>query len=231
MLDHAFETLQTYNWGDDPAAVRPIDEAIVATQHQAAGRRELEDRLIAVLQSDATRNGKDFVCRKLKVIGTAACVPALAALLNDANHAHMARYALESIPDAAAGKALRDALPQLNGQLKIGVIGSLGVRRDEPCVPTLAALVSGDDGAVAESAAHALAAIRTSAAAMVLATTTPHPAAMHAVTDASLACAESLIASGDKVTALIIYQRLAKGELPKHVKLAATRGMLACAGT
>ena len=35
---------------------------------------------------------------------------------------------------------------------------------------------------------------------------------------------------GDKVSALSIYKRLAKGQQPKHVRLAATRGMLACAG-
>ena len=236
MLDKAFETLDTYTWGDDLGALSPIDEAIVATQHHATGRRDLESRMIEVLTSDATRNGKDFVCRKLKVIGTRRSVPALAALLSDANHSHMARYALESIPNPAAGKALLDALPMLTGPLKIGVIGSLGVRgalrlpQGKPCVPALAALLSDDDALIAVSAAESLAAIRSAAAAKALAHAEPNRAAARAVTDASLACAESLLAAGDKGAALAIYKRLSKGEPAKHVKLAATRGMLACAG-
>ena len=231
MLDQAFQALQNYQWGDDRGALDPIDEAIVATQHHAAGRKDLEDRMIGVLKSDATRNGKDYVCRKLKVIGTKASVPALAAMLSDADHAHMARYALESMPNSAAGKALRDALPKLTGELKIGVIGSLGVRQDQQSVPALAALVADGDAAVAKSAARALAAIRTAEAAQRLANVEPNPAAAHAATDASLACAESLLAAGEKASALIIYKRIAQGKPPKHVKLAATRGMLACAGT
>ena len=231
MLDQAFEKLQNYQWGDDRAALDPIDEAIVATQHHAAGREDLEDRMIRVLKSDATRNGKDYVCRKLKVIGTEASVPALAAMLSDPDHAHMARYALESQPHPAAGKALRNALPNLTGKLKIGVIGSLGVRQDQQSVPTLAKLVADDDAAIAKSAARALAAIRTAEAANLLANIEPNPEAAQAATDALLACAESLLAAGDKANALMIYKRIAQGNPAKHVKLAATRGMLACAGT
>jgi len=229
MVDKAFETLQSYDWGDDRGALQPIDDALVATQHHAAGRKDLEDRLIAVLQSNATRNGKDFVCRKLKVIGTEASVPALAAMLSDANHTHMARYALESMPSAAAGRALREALPKLTGDARVGVIGSLGVRQDESCVAALASLLGDEDGLTAISAARALAAIRTAEAAKALASAKPHRAAPRAIADASLACAETLLAAGNKIAALAIYKRLSKYDPPKLVKIAATRGMLACA--
>jgi HEAT repeat protein len=151
-------------------------------------------------------------------------------MLDDENHAHMARYALESMPNDAAGQALRDALPKLTGKLQIGVMGSLGVRQDDKSVPALAVLVGDPDAMVAKSAARALGAIRTPAAAKALASGSPDSAAAEAVVDASLACAESLLVAGDKAHALSIYQRLAHGDPAKHVKLAATRGMLACAG-
>jgi hypothetical protein len=48
--------------------------------------------------------------------------------------------------------------------------------------------------------------------------------------DASLACAEQLLKSGNPAAALTIYKRIATSKPPKHVQLAATRGMLACAG-
>jgi hypothetical protein len=48
--------------------------------------------------------------------------------------------------------------------------------------------------------------------------------------DASLACAEELLSAGGKGAALKIYKQIAVQEQPKHVRLAATRGVLACAG-
>ena len=48
------------------------------------------------------------------------------------------------------------------------------------------------------------------------------------LTDASLACAEALLADGKKAEALAIYKGFASDDQPKHVRLAATRGMLAC---
>jgi HEAT repeat protein len=230
MLDQAFDALRTCDWGDDLSPLNPIDEAIIATQNDTAGRRDLENRLIAVLTGDATRDGKDIACRKLRIVGTEASVAALAALLDDENHAHMARYALESMPNDAAGAALRDALPKLQGKLKVGAISSLGVRQDQQSVPAFVALVADNDALVATAAAHALAAIRTREAAQALAGAKPNPAAASAATDALLACAESMLAAGDKATALTIYQRVSKDDSPKYVKLAATRGMLACAG-
>ena len=44
-----------------------------------------------------------------------------------------------------------------------------------------------------------------------------------ATTDASLACAETLLANGKKAEALAIYKGFASGDQPKHVRLAATR--------
>ena len=229
MLDQAFEALKAFDWGTDRKALNPIDEAIVTTYGDAAAREELETRLAAVLQTDVSRDAKDFVCRKLMVIGTAASVPALAELLPQQEHSHMARYALERIPASEAALAMRDALPKLNAALKVGVIGSLGVRQDADSVPALAALLSDGDAAVAQSAAHALGAIGTPEAAKSLAASKPSSAQVRAAaTDASLACAEALLAAGKKAQALAIYNGLASGDQPKHVILAATRGKLAC---
>jgi HEAT repeat protein len=231
MLDQAFDALKTYDWGMDPKVLNPIDEAVVATHGDDAARGELESRLAAVLKTDVSRDAKDFVCRKLRVIGTAASVPTLAALLADAELSHMARYALERIPAPEAAQAMRDALPTLDDELKVGVMGSLGVRQDAASVPLLAKQLSNANTAVARSAALALGAIRDSAAADALAGGQADNGEVRmAVTDASLACAESLLAEGKKIDAMKIYKRFVGEDQPKHVRVAATRGMLACAG-
>jgi hypothetical protein len=231
MLDQAFEALKTYDWGTDRKALDPIDEAVVATHGDAAARAKLETRLAAQLKTGVSRDAKDFVCRKLMFIGTAASVPTLAELLPQAENSHMARYALERIPAREAAAALRDALPKLSGKLKIGVIGSLGVRKDRASVPALAALLTDSDPAIVRAAALALGDIGTRKAAEALATAKPSGVeAKRATADASLECAETLLSRGRKALALAVYKQLAKPDQPKHVRLAATRGMLACAG-
>lgn len=228
MLDKAFEALKTYDWGQDPKVLSPIDEAIVATHGDAAKRKGLEEKLAAALKTELSLDAKQVVCRYLTVVGTAACVPTLAALLADKELSHMARYALERIPAPEAAAALRDAIPDLPGALKVGVVSSLGARDDEASVPALAALLAEEDAAVARAAAQALGAIRSAEAAKVLGSVKASEKAQSAVTDASLACAEALLAAGKNTDALSIYKGLVSSP-QKHVKLAATRGMLACA--
>ncbi len=227
MLDQAFEALKTYNWGADVKALDPISEAVVKTHGDEKGRLDLENRLAAVLTSGASRDAKDYVCRQLVVAGSKASVPTLAGLLSDKELSHMARYALERNQAAEAGQALRDALPKASGAIKIGVISSLGVRKDAESVSALGKLLGDSDAAVARAAAHALGDIRTPEAAKALSEAKPAAEAKLAVADARLACAESMLAHGKKAEALAVYKSLSGQDQPKQVRLAATRGMLA----
>lgn len=207
----------------------PIDEAIVATHGDVGKRKELEGRLVAALTPDLPLDATQFVCRKLMLIGTSAAVPTLAAMLADKQRSHMARYALERITGSEAAAALREAIPKLAGALKAGMISSLGSRQDAASVAALGALLQDSDTVVARAAAQALGAIRSPEAAKAMAGSKPAAEVKPAVVDASFACAESLLAAGKNAEALSIYKGLAAGDPPKHVKLAATRGMLACA--
>ncbi len=231
-LDKAFEALKTYDWGTDRKKMDPIDDAVVATYGDAAARKALEKRLAAVLGSGALRSAKDYVCRTLKTMGTAESVPALAALLPDKDLSHMARYALERIPAPEAAAAMRSALPGLTGKLKAGVIGSLGVRRDEASVSAVAGALGDADAAVASAAACALGDIGTPEAAKALAQAAkgaPEGVKL-AVADGCLVCAEQLLADGKKAEAVALYKSLGGEDQPKQVRLAATRGLLSAAG-
>jgi HEAT repeat protein len=229
-IDKAFEALKTYQWGTDRKVLAPIDDAIPETHDDAAARKELETRLAAVLSTGLSRAAKDFACRKLMVIGTAASVSALASLLNDNDLSHMARYALERIEAPEAAQALRDALPSLKGTLKIGVIGSLGVRRDSAAIAVLTAALADADVAVATAAATALGDIGTEQAVESLSQATASAGVKPAVLDAMLASAERLLADGKKAAALGVYKQLLKDNPPKNVRLAATRGLLLVGG-
>ena len=231
-VEKAFEALETFAWGVDRDTLKPIDEAALATRGEAAGRKELESKLVEVLQSDAPRAAKGFAFRKLTIIGTAACVPSVAALLPDKDLSHMARYALERIPAPEAAQAMREALPKVDGELKVGVIGSLGVCGDAASVGAIASALSDSEAVVAVAAARALSNIGTPEAVKALAEFAKKaPKAVKvAATDGCLVCADRLLADGKKDDAVAIYKSLAGAEQRQHVRMAAARGLLMAAG-
>jgi len=227
-LDKAFEALKTYDWGTDPNTVKAIDEAIITTHGDAAARKDLEGRLVLVLKSEAPRAAKDVACRALKTIGTANSVPVLATLLPDEKLSHMARYALERIAGPEAGQALRTALTKATGKLKVGIISSLGVRGEEASVTALQALLADGDAAVAQAAAHALGDIGSPTAAKALISAKAGDATKGAIADASMQCAEHLLAAKNKTAAKATYDKVLAGTPSKAVKTAATLGLQAC---
>jgi HEAT repeat protein len=228
-VDSAFDTLKTYDWGADRTALNPIDQAIIATEKDAAARKALEKRLVDTLSAGISRSAQDYVCRKLRVVGTAQSIKALAALLPAEETSHIARYALERIPDEKAVEAMRTALPKVSNKLKPGLIGSMGKRRDTKSIGALAKLLGDSDPQVARAAAQALALIGTPAAAKELSRFAKKaPANMRIpVADAHLICAEQLLADGKKSEAVALYKELQGQDQPAHVKVAAMKGMLA----
>lgn len=231
MLDKAFEALKSLDWGKDLKDLKPIDDAIAAAHKDEAAHRDLEKRLIEVLKSDATVDAKGYACRKLLIVGTAESAEPLAKLLTDKDLSHMARFALEGIPAPKAGQVLRDALAKTSGPLKVGVISSLGGRGDTESVEALGKLLGDSDAMVAKAAAKALGAIRGADAAKALADAKSDNAEVSPyITDARLACAEALLADGKKAEAMTIYKSLGGEGQPKHVQLAAKRGLLAAVG-
>jgi HEAT repeat protein len=230
-FETAFETLKTYDWAADRGLLKPIDDAVAKSYGKPDQQKELSAKLSAVLGTDAKDAGKDYVCRKLSLIGSAANVPAISPLLTNETLSHMARYALERIPAPEAVAAMRDALPKVSGILKQGVINSLGVRRDAQSTTALVALLADKDTGVAGAAVAALGNIGTPEAAKALgAFQAKAPKELTIIAaDAYLTCAERLLADGKKMGAMMIYKALSKSKT-KNVRLAAIRGLLAAAG-
>ena len=230
MLDTAFEALKKFDWGSDLAALNPIEDAAIAAHEKPEVGKDLESRLVAALQSELSLDAQEYVCRKLAMVGTAAAVPSLAVLLVKQEISHMARFAVERIPAPEAGQVLRDALPKVSGAVKIGVISSLGARRDAAAVAALGSLLKDSDPAIARAAALALGTIGNveSAAALQLAQQASSGNPLTLI-DALLSCAEALLASNKPAEASAIYKSFEQVGQPRLVRLAAARGLLACA--
>ncbi len=186
-----------------------------------------EDALLAVLASQAPVKAKADACRQLGLIGTAKAVPALAALLGDEQLSHMARYALEPIPDKAVDAALRSALVTLKGRALAGVIGSIGVRRDTAATSSLGTLLKAENADVAQAAARSLGMLGTVEAAEHLRKALPDASAENrlAFCEGLLRCAEALAAGGRRTEAAAIYDGLrGLDKAPHQVLTAALRG-------
>ncbi len=80
-----------------------------------------EDKLIAILKSDAPLKEKTDACRELARVGTRQAVPVLAPLLADEQLSHMARFALEPIADPSVDAVLREALAKVQGRSLVGL--------------------------------------------------------------------------------------------------------------
>ncbi len=200
-----------------------------STLAQTVAPKQDEARLIAVVQSqDAPHKDKVDACRQLAIIGGKDSIAPLAALLGDEKLSHMARYALEPNPDPAVDAALRDALGKVKGGPLVGVIGSLGVRRDAKAVPALARLLNDADAVVARAAARALGKIGNAEAATALRKAVPNVSADRKVDfcEGLFRCAESLAVDGQRRQAVAIYDDLRKLDAPHQVRAGALRGAI-----
>lgn len=225
-VEDPFQTLAAWDYGHSRQPLAQIEALI--RQTAPADRQKIETRLLEVLKSDQTPPAaKRYICRWLAVVGSDACVPAVAALLADPDLAHPARMALESLAAPAAATALRDSLATLRGDRLLGVLSSVGARRDPLAVDALARLTSADDASVACGAMVALGQIGTDHAARVLSGLQPPAALRTAQAEALVSAAHRLASSDKRDAAADIYQRLEDPSLPRPIRVAALKGLLA----
>lgn len=216
-----------------PAPATPVRRAPRNAPPQFQAERLLKmdaAGLIAVLKNPkSTEFEKAKACQFLASKGGADAVPALAALLTDPKLSHYGRYGLEPNPDPSAGDALRAALPRVKGGLLVGVVNSLGARKDVKAVAPLAKLLSGADAEAARAAAWALGQISGPEAAKALqdGLARTKGSVQEAVADGCLRCAEGLLAQGQRDRALALYSALTGPAIPKPARLAAMHGIIA----
>jgi len=225
-FDEALQQLKTYDYGQDDKPLRAIERMAVRQAAGAAARTDIAARLGAVLAApDVAHAAKVFVCQQLAVVGTQAQVPLLAKMLDDPQTAEIARWTLDAIPGEAASAALRAALSRLNGSVLIGAVNSLGLRRDEPAVAPLTALLAHADPGVAATAAEALGKIATGDAAAALLSATVAPQVQIRLHDARLQCAERRAAAGDGAAAEKIYEAIWASDAPPPRRVGALVGL------
>jgi HEAT repeat protein/type 1 glutamine amidotransferase len=234
-LEELLAAVAKYEYGKSRRPLSELDDHVRTASDSPNKLKQIEEQFIDLLKSDATDAGKQYICRKLSIIGTEESVPVLAAMLtqeatSEMEPADMARYALERIPSPAAGNALLEALAGTSGKVKVGIINSLGQRRDEQAVQELGKLLRDPDKEIVKASLSALGGIGGGEAARLLRSSEPAVLAeLHLLwADAFLKCAGMLLADGDLKSAATIYNSLyIRKTDPVHVRIAGLRGLAA----
>ncbi|MHC4194613.1 MAG: HEAT repeat domain-containing protein [Planctomycetota bacterium] len=231
-LEESLAAITGYKFGQSRIHLINVSDMLTQLSSSPDSTAKAEKRLLDFLKSDATIDAKEFICRQLSLIGTKKSVPTLADMLKDPAVADMARYALERIPGSAVDKALRQALTKTTAKERIGIINTLGRRRDRKSVATIAKLIEEPDMETAIAAVNALGRIADSRAVKALAkakNSTKGELRLR-VLDAYLGCAESFADSGSVKKARTIYEQLYESSEPDAIRAAALKGLVLTSG-
>ena len=233
MLADAFEALKKYDWGTDHGRARADRRRGRRPSRQCERRaRKSKANLLAALKGELFAR-----CPRLRLPqvddrrhgGIGADVGGIARRTSDRRTWRVMRWSgstprRRERPCATPSK-------QLSGKLKIGVITSLGTRRDGEAVAALAGLLGDSDRGVSRAAALALGTIGTSEAAAALQKARQSGIGdKQAVIDGLLNCAESMLHDGKRANAQAIYESMSGEGNQRLIRLAATRRPLGLRG-
>ncbi|MFC2124820.1 HEAT repeat domain-containing protein [Bacteroidota bacterium] len=219
------EILSVYNFGDSRAWLNDFQDLLRRIHKNPEIYPEIEDLMIEFLQSDATMEGKQYICKQIGLIGSKQSVPVLSKMLLDISAFNMALLALEPINDKEVDKALIKALSKTKGITKTGIINSLGVRKTPEAVNPLSKLIFDKDHLISSSSIAALGKIGNMQASISLGT-----AYQKAEIPLKWSISDAWLKSADNISSYEetypIYAEVYKDNPPVSIKTAALNGLI-----
>ena len=206
-----------------------VAASLVLSSTRAASPDPAKTReLLLIVQSSAELAERARALQQLALVANSEAIPALTPLLADAQLGQYARDVLELMPDARAGDALREAAARLQGNALVGVINSLGVRREPKSVDLLTRLARDPKSVAAAPALLALGRIGTGEAGRVLEETFGRgPVELRApAAEALLLVAERDLTASNRPAAQRIYDSVRAANVPLALKTSALRGAI-----
>ncbi len=191
-----------------------------------------EQMMAEFLRSDASRAGKQIICRELGMIGSELSVPVLSDMLRDPDMGGTALLALGKIPGKSADEALRDALQYTGKQTKIAVIHSIADRKDEQAIGHLRGFVHDPDHEIAGAAIAALGGMGSPEGAVILEALflQSDGELKWKAADSWLNCADHFLQHDDAKMAGRIYKQVYDAAPPPSLKHAALQGQFLTSG-
>ena len=192
-----------------------------------------EAELIAILKSDGPPADKAMACKRLAIYGSEKCVLDVGKLLKDEQLSSWARITLEAIPGKASNQVLRTESESVKGRLLVGILNSIGVRRDVESVDLLSKYVMDSDTSVASAAAVALGRIGNPASTEVLKQSIAKVGddVRSAVAEGLVLSAERSMLEGKLSIAIEVYDLVRGSKVAQQRVVEATRGAILCRKT
>lgn len=247
----AVHSSEPLSQNDRTSSREPSVASEQAVQHSLASPQtasEVEDKLLAAIQSELPVTPKTILFQQLQLVATPRAVPVLAAMLSDTNLSHGARSVLEVLPGQVPNTALSRALNETRKNQLIGIIGTLGNRRGRDTVTALVPLLTNSEVQVVTATVSALGKIAsddalaalkgvacaieppllaTGAKEIPLAPRVRYRLNMGVVLDALLECSETMSQQGRTNAAAQICAQLAASEVAPWPGRVAAIGALA----
>ncbi|HSV98839.1 MAG TPA: HEAT repeat domain-containing protein [Sedimentisphaerales bacterium] len=226
------DRIRNYRRGQGGGVLEPIQQLVLLSAGYPLLRSQLATHMKARLRSDATEDCKEYLLEQISLIGLGSDASTLAALLPNPRLGHAACTALERIPGDEALIALRSALTSLEGPALIGVVNSLGQRRDRKAVSPFVSLLQTDDVELLTAIIAALGKIGGPEAveAIRVAASRSGGPDMTVCGDALLRCADGLAQKGDRTGADEVYEALFARGNPSSIRRAALLGLAGLRG-
>lgn len=98
-LDELVAEIKKYELGESEENLTALTLRIRKSDQSSETIDNYEKVMIEILESNATDDAKNYICRQLGLWGTEKCVPALEKLKSNKNCSEMAEYALAQIQD------------------------------------------------------------------------------------------------------------------------------------
>jgi len=190
--------------------------------------------LLKVIQSNETSDvDRANAFQKIGDIAGEDAVEPLAGFLSDKTWSHYARFAFQKMEGENVTNVLLRSLDSLQRELKLGVIDTIGRRRDPIAVAPLVELLTNADAEVAAAAAVALGEIGTTDTAAALTealSSEKDPNRRGSLASSLLMVGQRLAKRGNTKAAIGIFDRLRKAEVPKPYRIGATQNAILARG-
>lgn len=233
-LESLANQISNYNFGDERVALMEFNDLLIESLNSQKNLEVFADQMIKILESDATLDGKDFICRRLAELKSEKTIDVLISMIQNPKTINMARYALDKMPFDSINDKLINELSNSTPPAQVAIINSLGDRKSKSALNILEEFVYLKDESIALAAAKSLGKIRGTESAKIIQSSFSKELSEDIrleLIESYLLCAREFLSEGEFQSANDIYEEVYNNFPYKSKKQAALVGMIATAET
>ncbi len=160
--------VESYQFGNSRSWLQEFQDVMAEVNNMPEVHEDVENMMVKVLSSKASLESKLVVCKFIGQVGSAHCIPVLQEMMLDKSTQHMAIMALASLPVDEISQILIQSLETVDTPGKVEIANALSLKPAEEAITPLQKLLTENDEALKDAAAHSISAIGGMEAAEIL---------------------------------------------------------------